>query len=226
MATIGSITGSGAAAAASHTSQASKDAVGFAKDFDSFLVLLTSQLKYQDPLSPMDATQFTTQLVQFTGVEQQIKQNKNLEAMLGMQQAMQLAAASNYIGKTVDAGGRSVLLNGGQATISYRLESAAKDVTVAIKNADGETVRTIKGGAASGAQSVAWDGKSDAGTRLADGSYGFVVTAKDARGQPLTVKTGYSGTVDGFDIGDKGAIVLRAGSSRIPLADVTGVRGS
>jgi len=220
MNTINALSGS----AASSSSQATKDLTGFGKDFDSFLVLLTSQLKYQDPLSPMDATQFTTQLVQFTSVEQQIKQNKNLESIMEAQQALQVASAANYIGKAVDAGGKSVLLNGGEATISYKLDVPAKDVAVAIKNSDGQVVRTLKGIASGGLQTVAWDGRSDSGTRLADGPYDFVVTAKDARGQVMAVKTGYSGTVDGFEITTNGQIVLKAGSAKIPMRDITGVR--
>ena len=218
MATINSLT-SAAASAKSTASQATKDVTGFAKDFDSFLVLLTSQLKNQDPLSPMDATQFTTQLVQFTGVEQQIKQNKNLESLIGMQENLQLASASNYIGRTVDAGGKSVLLNGGQASISYQLDAPGKEVSVAIKNAAGETVRNLTGVATAGLQTISWGGRSDGGTRLADGKYEFVVNAKDLRGQAMNVKTGYSGVVDGFDLTGNG-IVLRAGTVRIPISDV------
>ncbi|MBL8700910.1 MAG: flagellar hook assembly protein FlgD [Alphaproteobacteria bacterium] len=221
MATITAL--NSAASSTGSSSQASKDLTGFGKDFDSFLVLLTSQLKYQDPLSPMDATQFTTQLVQFTSVEQQIKQNKNLESIMGAQEALQVASASNYIGKVVDAGGKSILLNGGEATISYRLDAPAKEVAIAVKNSSGEIVRTLPGKTEGGLQTVAWDGKSDNGTRLADGTYDFVVTAKDARGQTLSVKTGYSGTIDGFELAN-GQIILKAGTAKIPIRDITGVR--
>lgn len=226
MATVTSPPSSTATAAATRasSSQAANDAAKFGKDFDSFLTLLTSQLKYQDPLSPMDSTQFTTQLVQFTGVEQQIKQNKNLESIMAMQQSMELASASNYIGKTIDAGGKSIVLNGGEASISYELDAGAKEVSIAIKNSSGEVVRTIEGTTKSGMQTVSWDGRSDANTRLADGTYSFVVNAKDIRSQAMAVKTGYTGKIDGFDVGDGGAIILRAGSARIPLGDVTSVK--
>lgn len=218
MATVGSIT-----SPATANSQAAKDAVTFGKDFDNFLTLLTSQLKYQDPLSPMDSTQFTTQLVQFTSVEQQIKQNKNLESMMAMQQTMQLASAANYIGKSVEAGGKSVVLNGGEASISYRLDSAAKEVSIAIKNSAGEVVRTLTGSPNTGLQTVTWDGRTDGGTRLADGTYSFVVTPKDIRDQVMAVKTGYTGKITGFDVADDGGIILRAGSARIPIGDLTSV---
>ena len=90
-----------------------QSAASLSSNFDTFLTILTAQIQNQDPLEPMDSTQFTTQLVQFNGVEQQIKQNKNLESIMGSQEALQVASASNYIGKVVDAGGKSILLNGG-----------------------------------------------------------------------------------------------------------------
>ena len=72
-------------------------------------------------------------------------------------------------------------------------------------------------------QTVTWDGRSDGGTRLVDGKYEFAINAKDLRGQAMSVKTGYSGVVDGFDLSSNG-IILRAGAVRIPVSDVTGVR--
>jgi flagellar basal-body rod modification protein FlgD len=212
------------AAAATGSSQAAKDSVTFGKDFDSFLTLLTSQLKYQDPLSPMDSTQFTTQLVQFTSVEQQIKQNKNLESLLAMQQTIELASASNYIGKTVEANGRSVVLSNGAASFSYNLPSDAKSVSIAIKGADGTTLRTLTGNTGQGAQTISWDGRGTTGNRLPDGTYSYAVTATGANGQPITAATGLTGVVDGFDIAANNAIILRAGTLRIPIGDVATVR--
>lgn len=207
----------------SSTSGANKDVTGFAKNFDSFLLLLTQQLKNQDPLSPMDATQFTTQLVQFTAVEQQIKQNQSLESLVTLQYNAMATDAANYIGKTVDVGGRNVVLTGGEGTIGYNLATPAKDVTIAIRNSSGEVVRTITGDASTGMHSVTWDGRSDGGQRLPDGSYAFTVTARDSRGTALPVKTGYSAAIDAVDFVD-GAIMLRSGNLRIALADVTSVR--
>jgi flagellar basal-body rod modification protein FlgD len=222
---IQSTSSTGASALTTQATKSKQDIAGFAKNFDSFLTLLTQQLKYQDPLSPMDATQFTTQLVQFSSVEQQIKQNQNLESLLNMQQSIQIASASNYIGKTVEAGGRSTSLSGGQATISYRLDTPAKSVSIAIKNADGQVVRTLAGNTGSGLQTINWDGRSDTGGRLADGAYSFAVTAKDLRDQAMPVTTGFTGKIDSFEVMDN-AIILRAGSARIPLGDVTAVRSA
>ena len=88
----------------------SKSLAGFAQNFDSFLTLLTAQLKNQDPLSPLDATQFTTQLVQFTGVEQAIHQNQSLETLISLQKDTGVGSAVGYLGKTVSANGDSITL--------------------------------------------------------------------------------------------------------------------
>ena len=219
MTTISSATPATGAAA-----QSSRDQTKFGQDFDSFLKLLTSQLKFQDPLSPMDTHQFTAQLVQFTSVEQQIKQNRNLESLLAMQQTIQLASASNYIGKTVEANGRSVVLSDGSASFSYTLPNDAKTVSIAIRNEDGTVVRTLRGNTGAGAQTIAWDGRGDTGNRLADGTYAYTVNATNANGQPILAQTGLTGRVDGFDITTRNDIILRAGTLRIPIGDVATVR--
>jgi flagellar basal-body rod modification protein FlgD len=211
-------------AASSLAPTANKDITGFSKNFDSFLLLLTQQLKNQDPLSPMDATQFTTQLVQFSSVEQQIKQNKSLESLVAMQANLQTTNAVNFIGKTIEAGGRSVLLQDGSGSVSYALASAAKDVTIEIRNSSGEVVRKLAGATGAGAHTATWDGRSDGGQRLPDGTYSFTVAARDARGNSLPVTTGFTGVVDSIDVVD-GAVILRSGAARIPLTDVNRVRG-
>lgn len=221
---MASVSSSTAYAPRAATSQSSLDQTKFGKDFDSFLTLLTSQLKYQDPMSPMDTAQFTSQLVQFTSVEQQIKQNKNLESLLAMQQTIQFASAANYIGKTVEANGRSVVLSNGAASFSYSLPSDAKSVSITIKTEDGTVVRSLRGNTGAGNQTIAWDGRGDTGNRLPDGTYTYAVTATNANGQPILPQTGLKGIVDGFDVAANNDIILRVGTLRIPIGDVATVR--
>ena len=204
-------------------SQAAKDKAKFGEDFNSFLTLLTTQLKYQDPTSPMDSTQFTQQLVQFTSVEQQVKQNVNLEAMLAAQQTMQVASAANYIGKTVEAGGTSIVLRDGQAPIEYSLDRLAREVSIVIKDSAGTEVRKLVGNTGSGSQRITWDGRTNGGTRVPDGTYSFTVTANDTNGQKMTPQTGVTAKIDAFEVAGS-SIILRAADRRIPITDVNVVR--
>ena len=204
-------------------SQAAKDKAKFGEDFNSFLTLLTTQLKYQDPTSPMDSTQFTQQLVQFTSVEQQVKQNVNLEAMLAAQQTMQVASAANYIGKTVEAGGTSIVLRDGQAPIEYSLDRLAREVSIVIKDSAGTEVRKLVGNTGSGSQRITWDGRTNGGTRVPDGTYSFTVTANDTNGQKMTPQTGVTAKTDAFEVAGS-TIILRAADRRIPITDVNVVR--
>ena len=110
---------------------------GIADNFDTFLQLLTTQLKNQNPLDPLDTNQFTQQLVQFTGVEQQLKTNEFLEALLLNTQTSYRADAVSYIGKEVTAAGSATRLQDGQATWSYELATDAAIARLEILDSTG-----------------------------------------------------------------------------------------
>src|SRR5512147_769924 len=111
-----------------------------ADNFNTFLTLLTSQLQNQDPLSPMDSTQFTQQLVQFSGVEQQIRTNENLEGLAAQYQAASAGAALSYLGKDAIIEGDDTYLAGGQANWAYKLGETASDLTINVKDSSGRTI--------------------------------------------------------------------------------------
>ncbi|MBT7666952.1 MAG: flagellar hook-basal body complex protein, partial [Rhodospirillaceae bacterium] len=121
-----------------------------ADNFDTFLTLLTAQLEHQDPLEPMDANQFTDQLVQFTEVEQSIAANKNLEKLLALVGTNSTADAVSYLGKTVEAVGRTTSLTSGKADWRYHLPETAESTTVTITNAAGKLVYSTEGEVAAG----------------------------------------------------------------------------
>src|SRR5690554_3558349 len=105
------------------SSAAAKGRLGLADNFDNFLKLLTTQLQHQDPLSPLDPTQFTEQLVQFSGVEQAIKTNEALGQLIALISADRLARAADYVGAEVEAAGQTVRLRDtGSAAFHYRLD--------------------------------------------------------------------------------------------------------
>src|SRR3546814_15982085 len=108
--------------AAASSSAASSAATSLAGDFNTFLTLLTTQLKNQDPTSPMDSNEFTQQLVQFSQVEQQIDMNKNLETMISLLQSQQSSSNLKYVGKVVDVDSADATLPQGNTTKwSYEL---------------------------------------------------------------------------------------------------------
>lgn len=154
-------------------------------DLNSFLTLLTAQLKNQDPLSPMDSTEFTNQLVQFSGVEQAINTNTNLESLIGLTQASIGATAVGYIGKEVQAESATMPLQDGSAKYTYTLPSDASKCLIVIKDASGAVVKTEQGQLKAGTYHMTWDGKDAYGKQLDDGAYSLEVQATGTDGKSI-----------------------------------------
>ena len=204
-------------------SSAARDRIGLADDFDSFLQLLTTQLKNQDPLSPLDANQFTEQLVQFSAVEQAIKSNDVLGQLLAVIRGDQIARSVDYIGAEVEAAGQTVQLGaGGSAQVHYRLDQTAAAVRIDIYDSAGRLVASQLGDPGLGRHSVAWDGRSQSGAQLPDGLYRVDVMASDAAGQAVPVTTTIRGLVDGVEIaGDR--LLLSIDGVLMPLESITAI---
>jgi flagellar basal-body rod modification protein FlgD len=149
------------------------------EDLNRFLNLLITQLKNQDPLDPLDANEFTSQLVQFAGVEQQIYQNANLEKLLALQQTSQISAMVDFIGHTVEATGKKVPLVNKMAEFTYALDTNAAETIINIKDESGVTVFTGEGETAVGKHNFTWDGISFGTMPQPDGIYTVTVTAFD-----------------------------------------------
>lgn len=161
-------------------------------DFNTFLKLLVAQLKNQDPLNPLDGTEFTGQIAQFSALEQQINTNNYLAALVEQRDYGQTSLAVSYIGKVALAPGNAMGVgeNGG-AEFAYRLEKTASSVEITIRDADGKVVRSQTGDGTTGNHIVTWDGKNDAGEQVAQGTYTVSVRAMDSDGKvlPNTVLT-------------------------------------
>lgn len=196
-----------------------------ADNFDTFLQLLTTQLRNQNPLDPLDTNEFTSQLVQFTSVEQQLKTNEFLEALMQSQLASASAQATSYIGKVVTSSGSRSELADGQATFHFRLEDAAANVTVTIRDLDGNVVYTETGSMPAGEGQFAWDGRGSDGVQRPDGAYSVTIDARDADGGYVEATTEMSGQVTGVDLTGSEP-VLMIGSARVSLSTVTSVRAA
>lgn len=190
---------------------------------ETFLALLTTQLKNQDPLSPMDSTQFTQQLVQMTGVEQQLVTNDLLAVLVGMNDGG-LADSVNLIGQTVTADTAEAGLSGGQATWDWKLPRGAANVKLEVVNGLGQTVKTVDmTNVAAGAQTFNWDGKSTAGDAQPDGAYTLRITATDTGGSKVTPTISVTGTVTGVRSVD-GVTMAQIGATNVPTSAITSVR--
>ena len=145
---------------------------------DRFLKLLTTQLRNQDPLNPMDNAQMTSQLAQISTVDGIAKLNATLEKLVGSQQGSEALQAAALVGRDVLVDGRNLQIAGAGASAGVELGSAADKVSVNIVDANGLTVRTLSLGALdAGTHRFAWDGKSDSGAQVADGAYTMQVQA-------------------------------------------------
>lgn len=200
-------------------SAATKAGTKLGKNIDDFLLLLTTQLKNQDPSEPMKTEEFTQQLASLSAVEQQIATNKNLETMLSSFSAQQNSAASTYIGRQIEAEGKRVQFDGSQATLSYSLAAAADKVTVTVADSSGKILYTAEGGKNAGRNSLLWDGTDRSGQKVPVGSYTIAVAAKDANGKDVATTTYTTGQVSGVQIKD-GKPMLQVGDEQISLDKV------
>src|SRR3954471_11404557 len=170
-----------------------------AGNFDTFLQLLTTQLKNQNPLDPLDTNQFTQQLVQFAGVEQQINMNQQLTSLVSLQKANQTTSAMSFLGATATVDGSSTKLVKGKGSWSFAVDKPSTG-TITIKDSAGQTAYSGTFPLNAGTQAFAWDGRGNNGTQWPDGNYTLSITAKDASGQSVAVSTTVNGTVDAVDL--------------------------
>jgi flagellar basal-body rod modification protein FlgD len=196
-----------------------------AGNFDAFLTLLTTQLKNQNPLDPLDTNEFTAQLVQFSGVEQSIETNKNLEQLVALSLTGAFSNTVNYIGKTVVADGNVTQFTDGQATWNYSLPADAPEATITVRDAGGNAVFSQTKPLAGGNQTYVWDALRDDGTQAADGFYSIEIDAKDASGNTLSVSTEIEGVVSQVDLTGIEP-VLTVNGSQIGLSAVRSVKAS
>lgn len=191
---------------------------------EAFLRLLVAQLGHQDPLAPMDSTEFTAQLAQFSQLEQMFGLNEKMESLLLYQTSLNSWQGLGMIDKEVHALGDWIGLNQGVAsTIGYRLETDSSRVTVQIFSGSGKVVRTLDDGArGQGDHLIKWDGRDDNGNPLPDGRYTVSVTAggDEASQQVLTF---VQGIITGVSF-EGGVPLLLMGSEKIPFASIMEVR--
>ncbi len=217
-------------AAANNTAQNAKlkdSADRLNQNFDTFLTLLTTQLKNQDPLNPMDSNEFTNQLVNFSGVEQQIRANQTLDNLLTLNKMNMTSLGLGFIGLNVNTTGDTMEFDGTNTLpFSYTLEKEAKAAQINIIDSDGATVFTARAEITAGKHNFTWDGKDTNGATLPAGIYKVRIGATDELQKPVNSTTIVPGHVSGIESGDDGSIMLIINGAKIPLTDVKSARES
>src|SRR5438309_1111191 len=204
-----------AAAASSAVTSTGVDKTTIAGNFQTFLTLLTTQLKNQNPLDPLDTNQFTQQLVQFAQVEQQLKQNDQLATLISIEKSAQATTALAFVGSTVAIDGTTAALTKGQATWSFNVPKPVS-ATITIQSANGQTAYSGTFTMNAGTQSFTWDGRDGKGAQWPDGNYTILITGKDASGQTVAIPSEIEGVVDSVDL-SKNPPLLSIGDQTFPL---------
>jgi len=203
--------------------QAAEDQEKLNEDLNQFLNLLVTQLKNQDPLDPMDANQFTSQLVQFASVEQQIYSNGNLEKLVDLQQTSQVSFMVDYLGTTVEAAGKTFYLEDGTpARATYTLGDDAKEALITITDENGDVVYSATGEAGIGYHEFEWDGKDKNGIAQPEGLYSINVSALDWQDEPVNVYQTVYARITGAGA-DNGEVVLYSNDVAIPMSSILAV---
>ena len=222
----GAGTASGSAASTAAATNASTSASTVASQYQTFLKMLTTELQNQDPTQPLDSSQFTSQLAQFSSLEQQLQTNSNLSNLITAQQSATFNSASGYIGHSVQANGDSFTATGSGSAVplAFSLAGTATSAKVSILNAAGQTVNTLTvSNPAAGMNTLTFSGNDSNGSPLPAGTYTYSVSATDISGKSVAATTYETGTVTGVNASN-GTTTLQLGTTgSVPVTQVVQV---
>ncbi len=189
-------------------------------DFETFLKMLTVQMQNQDPLNPIDSTDYAVQLATFSGVEQQVRTNQILSDLSELMGGSGLGQAAQWIGKDVLAIAPASFA-GDSLSIEVPAARRAEPLALIVRDAGGAVVAT--GPIPPGATSVDWDGTDASGKRLAEGVYRFSVRDAEGASYEETPAAVYA-RVSEVRSGEEGLVFTLPGGIDVPFSNVTGVR--
>lgn len=206
-------------AAATGTAAAAKDGgqASLTKNYNDFLKLLMVQLQNQDPTSPMDTNQFTSQLVQYSSVEQQIATNTSLTQLIQLTQGGEVLQASSLVGKPVTVTSDRIALQGGKGGVQFDAPSAGP-VSIGVYSDSGVKLHEAVVDSQAGRNAWTWDGRDSQGDAVPDGAYRTIVsgqTGGTAQSLPFTV----SGTATGVQKSGN-ALQVQLGALKVDLSAV------
>ena len=212
MTTINSTTG---------TNNSATPLAGLSSDYQMFLKLLTTQMQHQDPLDPMDTSEYTQQLVQYSQVEQSIQQTGALKDILSQLGAQQMSQASSFIGREARFDSAVAGLGSDPATWTYYVNGTPAALTATITDASGKVVNTVTLDPEAQGR-FEWDGTKSDGTRAPEGAYTLALNATAASGDKLGVTINSVAQVTDV-VSSGGDIMLGVNGIRMPLYGLVAV---
>ena len=216
---------SGSSAASTTTGSTTSAAIGsLTTNYSDFLDMLTTQLKDQDPTSPMSSDDFTSELVQFAGVEQQIQTNTNLGSLISLSQDQQLSQSSDLVGKSVSVTGSTVPLQNSAASVNFTTRSA-EPVAIAITNSGGQLVKEATMTSAAGGNTFKWNGTDVNGNTVPDGPYTVAVETVDGTGNTTAIPFTSTATPTAIQKSGSG-FTVSFGATTLDLSNVESLTGS
>ncbi len=203
------------------TSSATNPLTSLTNNFNSFLNLLLTQLQNQDPSSPMDTNQFTSELVQFSEVEQQITTNGSLTTLIQATQGTETIQASGVVGKQVTINSPQLALQSGTGTLNFNT-ATAEPVSISLTNSSGVDVKDASLTSTAGANRWTWDGTDNSGNTLPDGVYTATVTGGSSNATATPVPFTVTGTATGVT-NSNGVVSIQVGALTTPFSNIESV---
>lgn len=194
-------------------------------DQDAFLQLLLTEIEYQDPLDPMDSTEYVSQLAELSSLEQLTAIEESMADVVSSVEEATSVSALSYLGTEVEAEGSSVSLEDGQASaVTYTLSEDATEVYINIYDADGNIVDTVTPGEQeAGEYTYQWRGQDYDGETQSDGLYSIYIYSEDSDGELSLASTSVAGTVTGVEQSSSGVVLTLDDGRTVNMADVTNV---
>ncbi|WP_415064115.1 flagellar hook assembly protein FlgD [Bdellovibrio sp.] len=191
-------------------------------DKDAFFKLMLTQMKNQDPTNPMKSHEMAAQLANFSSLEQMQNMNRTLEELKNGQKPSENFQALNLIGKAVAGDSSKVIrgVNDKDHDFKFTLPMAASEVSVKVRDAEGNIVRTYNlKGLKQGENKLTWNGEDEKAMKAAPGEYQFIAEAKGSDGKKIGIKTDFDGVITGVSYSGEGP-VLHVGTQAIRFSDV------
>lgn len=190
-------------------------------NFGDFLNMLMTQLQNQDPTDPLDTNQFTSELVQFSGVEQQINTNSSLTQLIQLTQSGEVMQGTTMTGKQVTVTSNEIPLQDGTGSVSFNA-SAGQQVAISIYNSAGQDVRDAVVTAQAGSNTWPWNGEDNSGNSLPDGAYKIAVVGANADGTTAALPFTVTGTATGVQSTSNG-VQLELGALPVSFSAVQSI---